>query len=344
MNTNLVVHAAALSKISGNAQLREGSSVFVRVLKNNGNNSYIVAFSGGRFSIKSEVALKEGSGFAAKIKISDGKIFLQKTDNKAFVSEPLQKLTAEGQKTFLENLGLIPDNISLSLFRQMKELGQKFNLSIFNKARRTGLSFRGKEKQASEIAYILESKGISSDEDYVEALLDENSENNEEIDSSALYNSSGSDGSFEDFFVNLLKGSKQVKNPSGLLTLFNHMGFNFKAGENLGNWVKIPFEFENSHLKGNGTFCAFIKNSLKKTDRATIEFNLGDKKYFFGVCTGQGKISSLQAGCTDEDKKRPLLESLRSTFPEIDVEYIQPENFSNFMPQNDEIEIFRGFA
>ena len=68
MNDNsVVVHSTALSNAVSQKSFGEGSSVFVRVLKNNGGNSYTVSFGGGRFAIRSEVPLAEGSSFRATI-------------------------------------------------------------------------------------------------------------------------------------------------------------------------------------------------------------------------------------------------------------------------------------
>lgn len=344
MKTNQVVQTTALSKVNGQSSLREGSSVYVRVIKNNGNNSYIVAFSGGRFAIKSDVALKEGAGFLAKIKLADGKILLQKMESKPVLDNSIQKLSSEGQKTFLQNLGLVPDNISMSIFQQMKELGMKFDLSSFNKARRIGLQFKGKEKQAAEIAYILESKGIDYDSDYVKVLLDEDSDFRDEIDYSNVLQVVEEQSSFKDFFMNVFNRPDMFSNAPGLLTIFNHLGFNFQASRCAGNWVKVPFEFENSDIAGKGVFCAFIKNQQKKLDKASILFKLGEKNYFFGVCFGVDGICSLQAGCSDENKRGPLIDALRSSFEKNSVEYIEPEEFSSFFTEDSDIEVFRGLV
>lgn len=342
MKTNVVVQTTALSKVTGNGALREGSSVYVRVIKNNGNNSYIVAFSGGRFSIKSEVALKEGAGFLAKIKISDGKILLQKLENQKPVNNTIQKLSSEGQKVFLQNLGLVPDNISLSLFQQMKELGLKFNQTMFAKARKVGLAFKGKEKQAAEIAFLLESKGLQSDEEAVEKILDD--EGWGDIDHSRTIELVQEENNFKSFFQKLLAGAEGQSNPAGILALFNHLGFSFESPKSYGNWIKVPFEFENPDAIGKGVFCGFIRNDTRKIDKASVEFKVGDRRYFFGLHFGSEGINSLQAGCSDEKGLGPLLEGLQSSFPEISVEYMEPGSYSQFFAEDTGIEIFRGQA
>ncbi|UKI53082.1 MAG: hypothetical protein L6V86_08305 [Treponema sp.] len=101
MKTNVVMHLTALSGVNGNNSLREGGSVYVRIIKSAGNNSYIASFSGGRFLLKSEIPLSEGAGFPAKIKIENGKILLQKIHADSH-KDSVQKITAENKNPFLE--------------------------------------------------------------------------------------------------------------------------------------------------------------------------------------------------------------------------------------------------
>lgn len=344
MKTDVVVQTTALSKVNGNSSLREGSSVFVRVIKNNGNNSYVVAFSGGRFSIKSEVALKEGAGFLARIKLADGKILLQKLDGKSGIEEnAVQKLNSEAEKVFLQNLGLVPDEINSALFQQMKNLGVKFNPAVFNKARKIGLGFKGKEKQAAEIAFVMEEKGFSADEETVKAILEEDFADSE-IDYSKKIEIIVSKSSFREFFEDILNGVEGQNNPAGVLALFNQSGFKFGTAEKSGSWIKIPFEFDGNGVAGSGVFCGFLRNDTGKLSRATFSFNAGRNNYFFSTPLGPESMNIMQAGCSDEEKIGPLLDALRSTFKKTEIQLIEHKDFTQFMPEQSELEIFRGEA
>ena len=77
MKTSVVVHSAALTPGNNAKALREGSSVYVRVLKNNGNGSYKVSFAGGSFDIRSSVPLEVGSSFKAGISLAGSRVILK---------------------------------------------------------------------------------------------------------------------------------------------------------------------------------------------------------------------------------------------------------------------------
>ncbi|HAO30620.1 MAG TPA: hypothetical protein DCQ43_04635, partial [Treponema sp.] len=50
--------------------LKTGDSVFVRVLQNKGNGSYLVSFAGNRFEVQSERSLEVGQSFPALLKVT----------------------------------------------------------------------------------------------------------------------------------------------------------------------------------------------------------------------------------------------------------------------------------
>ena len=82
MKTNVIVQTAALVNGNANRSLSEGSSVYVRVIKNNGNNSFTVAFAGGRYNIKSELPLNPETDFLTTVKFYAVKIILASKDIK----------------------------------------------------------------------------------------------------------------------------------------------------------------------------------------------------------------------------------------------------------------------
>lgn len=343
MKTNQVVQTTALSKVNGNSSLREGSSVFVRVLKNNGKNSYIVAFSGGRFAIKSEVALKEGAGFFAKIKLADGKIVLQKINPSASEKTGLQKLDQAQQKSFFQNLGLIPDNISYTLFQQMKQLGVRLEQRLFNKARSVSKDFKGSEIEAAETAFILEEKGISAGKDSVKAVMGGKGDfiflvepgNTEEPDCNS--------NPFEEFFKRILCSETELKNSAGVLTVFNHLGFSFEKPETSGSWIKIPFVFSTEDHEGSGSFCAFLSNFSKNMESANIDFNIDEVKYYFSFSLKDGKLSYLRTGCSDSSKIDSVVGLLEKRFENVPLEIMEDAN-SCFNVREAPIESFLGEA
>ena len=83
MNTNsVVIHSAALSNVSNSQTIREGSSVYVKVLNQVGQNSYTASFAGARFIVKSNNPLQINSSFVATVKLQNGQVLLvPKSDN-----------------------------------------------------------------------------------------------------------------------------------------------------------------------------------------------------------------------------------------------------------------------
>ena len=227
MKTDVVMHLTALSGVNGNNSLREGGSVYVRIIKSAGNNSYIASFSGGRFLLKSEIPLSEGAGFPAKIKIENGKILLQKIHADSH-KDSVQKITAENKNPFLEKLGLPPDSLSYSMLQQMKMLGSRFSLESFQKFRKIAEKIKNKEKSAGDAAFILEEKGIPADEKKVLSVLggsEKERDSAEEIFQDKNNFSRPAENSFSEFFSAIFNSSANLKNQPGILTLFNHLGF-----------------------------------------------------------------------------------------------------------------------
>lgn len=167
-NTNSIyIHSqTALPKEYSNL-LKEGGSVFVRILKDVGNGKYIASFAGGRYHIFSKEKLFPGSSFMAKVSLANGQLNLFRisnqpqnlqTENKATVQNS-NVLSAQVEQLLL-SLGLPADSISKLILQTLVALGAKFNLNKINKARNVAMQFAGQEDEAAEIAMILLDKGI----------------------------------------------------------------------------------------------------------------------------------------------------------------------------------------
>ena len=348
MKTDVVVHLTALSNVNGKNSLREGSSVYVRIIKNNGNNSYLASFAGGRFLLKSGIPLSEGSGFLAKLKIENGRIILQKLQQNTESKNSIYKITQENQGQFLEKMGLVPDNLSFSMLQQMKMLGARFSMDTFQKIRKIAEKLKGKEKTASDAAFILEEKGIPSDEKKVSHILgnaEESDDDAGEIFSGKRVINLQPENSFRVFFEKILNLPENGKNQPGILTLFNHLGFNFAAEPNFshsengfGSWIKIPFEFNIEEKCGNGSFCGFLGNSSKKLEKAVVCFDIADKKYIFEFGLNGNNLLYLNAGASASAENKMLLEILKSRFEKTKVGCIDSVgDFSEFSADNIEI-------
>lgn len=359
MNTNNVVQTAALTTGNVNHSLREGSSVFVRVLKNLGSNSFRVAFAGRQLNISSQLELKEGTAFLAKIKLDGGKILLQKVEQSFSQANILEKITAQtGQDgkivnpaliNYFKKLGLEPDNINLGLFQQMRQLGISFNSSNFEKIKHLAEKFKGKEAEAAQIAMILEQKGLTADFESIWAILDE-SYNEEFLNKfeHELETDYSIEDVFKDFFRDIFSGKNYSKNKPGILTLFNHCGFKYGKQSCCGSWIKIPFEFsyKKNELNnyGHGSLNSFVEKEGKKIQKSILNFNFCLTNYYFVIyytdnkCT---KISTCIKGIDDKEKNA-FLENMKKGFSEIAIEALDEQDVFSFYPEQNEILSFKG--
>lgn len=335
------MHLSALSNVNGNHSVREGSSVYVRIIKSAGNNSYIASFSGGRFLLKSEIPLAAGNAFLAKIRLENGKIILQKLSESASSKNSVQKITLENQSQFLENLGLPPENISFSMLQQVKMLGTRFLPDVFQKSRKIAEKISGREKTAADAALIMEEKGIPSDEERVSEILEEKRGNADEIFSRNEEKIPGSKNPFKSFFEKILCSSEKMKNLPGILTLFNHLGFDFcgKSGRQaFGSWIKIPFDFSSDEKNGSGCFCGFLKNSSRQLEKAVLVFSFQNEKFAFEFGLEGNGLTYLNAGCSDSAKNEKLIKILSSSFENSRIGKIDSvREFSEFSAGNVEI-------
>ncbi len=180
MNTESVhVHKAALNVQANSKSYGEGSSVYLRVLKDNGGGKFTVAFGGNRFLLNSEIPLKPGDSFLAKIQIQGNKIFLVReasdTGGKLASLKPIGEalaalfdengnITEPQLSSYFEKLGLAPDSVNYFLFQTLKSLSLPFSRELMWKARKIALRFEEKQKGsgvAAGKAYLsLVQKGI----------------------------------------------------------------------------------------------------------------------------------------------------------------------------------------
>ncbi len=158
--------------------LKDGSSVAVNVLKNNGNDTYLVSFAGSRFYVKSKVPLESGQKFIAKLSVQENKVFLspQKSINQIEEIENLNSANKISQNADLSKIlldfGLVPDSITIKIMQFLQQGNFSLDKNLMKKARLIALNFPGNEKKAAEIAISLFEKGINANVQIVKKVLD----------------------------------------------------------------------------------------------------------------------------------------------------------------------------
>lgn len=291
---SVVIHSTALTNISNQPVLREGSSVYVRILKQTGPQSFEAVFSGRKFNVQSEIPLQPGKSFRAEVKLLNGQVQLVPAQESAVasVNEGIQESPAGSQFfNLLSNLGLVPDSVSMASFNQMKNLGMKFDLALFNKVRNLALKFPGKESKAASLAMILVSKGIEVDESSLseyfgilgEEFVSENQSNHHFSGKKSSEKSPDYGTLLKSFLKKVFEGKESGN--EGFLSVFNHKGFKAGGFSVRGNWITVPFEFtfekKNRTEGGNGFINLLFEE--KKLKNCFVKFNFPDNEYKFSI-------------------------------------------------------------
>lgn len=183
---NAYINLITPSQNDSQSVFREGFTVFIRIIEQTGQNSYIAGSTAGRFQVTSNTPLEIGTTLLAKISLVDGKVVLTPEAHESAQSQFLETYNLSGKvsgeiigKTELSgemaayfvSLGLTPDVTTLRLFQQMKMLGMKFDAQLLRNAWRIAQKFPGKEQEAAEAALILGQKGLGVSVENVSALL-----------------------------------------------------------------------------------------------------------------------------------------------------------------------------
>lgn len=173
---NVAIHSqSALSGLQ--RSVREGASLFVRILQNQGGGRYLASFAGGRFLVKSDAALKAGDTFRARVRVANGKIFLlpQNGGGKILGANAIsvQNFSFQSHEVsaFLASFGLPADCVSQKILQFLMQSGARLDLALMKKVRRLAAKFGGREIEAAESALILEQKGFDS-EDFLEEIME----------------------------------------------------------------------------------------------------------------------------------------------------------------------------
>lgn len=336
------------SALSDTSILKEGSSIFVRVLSAGKGGQYTVSFAGNRFEVFSQRTLEAGSAFRALISIKDGKVFLSPESlyGKAQADSAVQRFSSFSSDTsgrlsaFLQQMGLPIDSISLRLVQFFQEAQVKFNFRLAEKARAIGLRFPGREEEAAEAALFLEQKGINADMDTVMELLDvlyggkekENQNKNHandtetpEDDIISTHESATQVSHYPtekppppiknaNFLDNLYENSIAVLNgETGLLTLINHYH------SNPLHWLILPFDYQENEKTIYGVIKILLDINKKITKKMIISAYLCSTTYVFLIeYTGNIKSTNKKSWtigyCSQPKKQTEQIEALLKSF------------------------------
>ncbi len=368
MNQNKIFIQTQRTTLSNmKTTIREGCSVFVKILEKNTENTYTAFFAGLRFTVISEKKLIPGINFTATVSYKDGRVLLipqthllrnilQEGEISYFLNLPNTQISA-----YLTSLGINPDIISLQLFQLLKQLGLKINVPLIKKSSGIASKFPSHEKEAAQIELLLEEKGIIPTEENIEFILDcfaggKHSENkdtytftkknieNEQCLISSLTKE------WHLYFDKILH--QKFSSKLGILTLFNHLGHqDFVKNSDKKQWLILPYELTKEQKTViTGSVKLLLDADLKRILQISIFAKKLLKKYYF-VLFYKNKVlrkvyfsrepspSKKTIGLM-ENKLKSLLQQLQNG--EIQVEYTGSNTSIGFNVENEPVTVVRG--
>lgn len=253
--------------------LKNGSQVLVRITAEIGKNKYEGFVGGAKIILNGGKTgkLEIGSSFIANLKLENGKLqVIPKNTSEIFNVDNKFLVEVQNQESFLmfmENNGIIPDDISFHLLQQFKQMEMKIDANLLNKLRNTAVKFKGKEKSIGELLVLLMQKKISYSEEDLLELLEELSGN---FNENQVYEEDSEE-----------KNHQKEKEHFKLVNKINSIK---------GKWYLFPYEIvklgedntaDNNQI-GNGSIRMMLDDN-EDIKIVNLLCNYFDKKYLFSL-------------------------------------------------------------
>lgn len=273
--------------------LKDGSQVLVRIIEQTGKNKFLGSVAGVRTNIFSTKNLSKGDVFKANIVVKDGVLSLKASGDEKLqletgltlkqltsnnISSPLNMVSSSELASFIQNLGLPPDNLSHMILQQMKNHMIKFDSTLMNKIHDVAQKYKGKETIALELIMSFLQKGMEFHPDELDKVLDslekddEDSKKSENLIQNPFNLSSSGIKSFIKSLFNLPSDCE-----IGLLSIANSLG-TCRSNSGNGSWILLPFQIlEKNQIISNGIFRILLSNE-KKLIKFCIEAKNDDKE------------------------------------------------------------------
>ncbi len=300
MNNTQAVYLHSQTALSGSGNsLREGSLISVRILKVLAPGSFLAFFASGRFTVHSELPLKEGSFFQAKVHIANGKLMLLPQDGtvSAFtIPSSGTDLQNGALFSYLSSLGLGGDIHSKKILQFLMQNGFSINRKMLQRIHKAASGFAGKEVLAGQLALAMEEKGIPCDTPLLEYLLefldDDNPAESHEKNLSGCFSYIDSKNDalvlqikteLKNFFDGLLSGDyEHGPSDDGRLAFFNHY-LDSKQKSEKKTWIIVPFECSVKGNPGAGFMKIFLDTGAGVTEKMFIDFKINGKRLLFSL-------------------------------------------------------------
>lgn len=360
------------SQKNASSPLHDGSVVKARVISKEKSGFYAVSFAGHKFRVQSQKTLLPGQVFKAQIFVKDGKVFLKEVlesaKNSGLETFNLKNFDSSnpGLKNMLVKLGLpvIPE--SLRLIQFALEMGIKIEPSKLKNSLLRGQKSEKKDIQKSQVALLLEEKGLSPTDFAVEAVTrnfydEENSgKKDRDNDGNSFFEKKSGDKSNEkssqksdkesgegkinsddikEYFESVFESVR--KNKCGPLSLFNSLKPKNSAE---CHWIVLPFEW---NFDGYfGVIRVLLSADKKCIKKLLINCKNSQKSYSFVLYLSENKVKAIKFALKNASDSvlRFMNQKLKTFFPLSSVQSADFEELEGFAAENTELGIFDGEA
>ena len=312
--------------------MREGDFVFVKTLKNLGGGKYAVSFAGGRFDVASERALQEGQAFRARISFAGGKVLLSP------VKDGLQGAaeTAQSPSALLQSLGLEDGSAAARVLQFLLQNGLRLDAKLMQKALRLAAKFKGREEDAAEAALVLEEKGIDSDGEALDKLmdlLDGGGEKRGQADGqnfSQGQNAGGGQTDDSEFLLELNGGAREADDSVGEADDSACEKCLRESSAKKG-WTFFPYEFMGS----GGVIRLYSDYERNAAEKMIVNYKSSGANIFFAVYFDKNGSPSAVRLSASEQGLLEILKAEKGAFEAafgqgVKTEIVPSEKFSAF--------------
>ena len=307
-----------------NLKFQNENIVSGRVISSNPDGSFEVSLAGQKINVRSNVHLVPNQIFSARASVKNGTVYLSLINDSSkntssiknlsktgfvskFTSEILAGKLNDSASAFLQSLGIEPIHEAFRLVQLMQQMGVKIDAESAKKALKTSKKFSDDEKdEAAQFSFLLEKKGLKSDEKTVKAVFNGFSGEKQEQNQSKNPNDKKNfdlksektdfdENSAKNFLENYLDSvdSACASNKIGALTAFNSFKSK-KYGGNFENshWILLPFEWKSQNCFGD--IRVFLDDNLRNLQKIVINCKKNVQKLVFSLYFKNKKVESLK--------------------------------------------------
>lgn len=325
-NINILNLQNNIDKAAARPSISNGSIISGRVIAQNNNGNYLVSIGGQKIDVRSEVPLLPNQVFTAKVNVKNGIVTLSLAGDTS--KDIISKYSAETQSgklnvqssAFLQSLGLEPTQQAFNLIQFMQKMGMKIDIPLAKRALQAAKKFKdGNQKEAGEIALLLDEKEIDSAEKTINAVMsgtsdkkeNENSRRDKEYTVNAknrtdIYFDENTGKSFIRDYLKSVDGAAET-NKAGVLTAFNSLK-NKKQNRyiNDSQWIILPFEWSVGNIFGDIRLFLIRNSSVLK--KIVINYEKNEQKHQIVLYLEKKKIEkvriSIDYELSDSEKQR----------------------------------------